>query len=46
MLRTLRGPDGGPSRGVRLVAVLLALALLGGAATALFPVLRWLADLL
>ena len=46
VLRSLRGPDGGPSRGVRLMAVLLALALLGGAATSLFPVLSWLGDLL
>jgi hypothetical protein len=46
VLRSLRGPDGGPSKGVRLLAVLLALALLGGAATSLFPVLRWLADVL
>jgi len=28
------------------MAVLLALALLGGAATSLFPVLRWLGDVL
>jgi len=46
VLRSLRGPDGGPAKGVRLVAVLLALALLGGAATSLFPVLRWLGDVL
>ncbi|MFB9376153.1 hypothetical protein ACFFKU_01145 [Kineococcus gynurae] len=46
MLRNLRGPDGGPSRGVRLVAVLLAFALVLGAATALVPALRWLVGLL
>ncbi|WP_432485456.1 hypothetical protein [Kineococcus esterisolvens] len=46
MLRHLRGPDGGPSRGVRLVTVVLVVALVGATATALAPVLRWFLDLL
>ncbi|WP_337061952.1 hypothetical protein [Kineococcus sp. G2] len=46
MLRHLRGPDGGPSRGTRLVTVVVVVALLGAAATALLPVLGWLLDLL
>ena len=46
MLRHLRGPDGGPSRAVRLITVVLIVALVGAAATALLPVLRWFLDLL
>ncbi|MCI2237371.1 hypothetical protein MO973_40715 [Paenibacillus sp. TRM 82003] len=46
MLRHLRGPDGGPSRGTRLVTVVLVVALLGAAATALLPVLSWLLGVL
>lgn len=46
MLRMMRGPDGGPSRGLRLLALIVALTLLGAAATALTPVLGWLLDLL
>ncbi|GAB7193153.1 hypothetical protein NUM3379_38620 [Kineococcus sp. NUM-3379] len=43
----LRDPDtGGPSRGVRLVALVVALGMLALSATALVPVLRWLADVL
>ncbi len=46
VLRHLRGPDGGPSRAVRLITVVLIVALAGAAATALLPVLRWFLDLL
>ncbi len=46
VLRHLRGPDGGPSRGVRLITIVLVVALVAAGATALAPVLRWLLDLL
>ena len=47
VLRLLRdGSTGGPARGVRLVALLVAVAMLGLSATALAPALRWLLDLL
>ncbi|MGI4894756.1 MAG: hypothetical protein ACRYF3_06565 [Janthinobacterium lividum] len=46
MLRMMRGPDGGPSRGVRLITVVLIVAVFGGAAAALSPVLGWLLNLL
>ncbi|NAZ74669.1 MULTISPECIES: hypothetical protein [Kineococcus] len=46
MLRMMRGPDGGPSRGVRLITLLVIVAVLGGTAAALTPVLGWLLDLL
>ena len=46
VLRMMRGPDGGPSRGLRLMALIVALALVGAAATALTPLLTWLLDLL
>ncbi|WP_369056096.1 MULTISPECIES: hypothetical protein [Kineococcus] len=46
MLRSLRGPDGGPSRGVRLLTVVVVVALVAGSATVLLPVLGWLVDLL
>ena len=46
MLRMLRGPDGGPSRVVRLITVLLIVAVLGGTAAVLSPVLGWLLRLL
>ncbi|MBB2902584.1 type II secretory pathway component PulK [Kineococcus radiotolerans] len=46
MLRMMRGPDGGPSRGVRLLTLLVLVAVLGGSAAALTPVLGWLLGLL
>ena len=46
VMRMMRGPDGGPSRGLRLMALIVALALVGAAATALTPLLTWLLDLL
>ena len=47
MLRLLRDPDtGGPSRAVRLVALVVALGMLALSATALSPVLQWLLDIL
>ncbi len=46
VLRSLRGPDGGPSRGVRLLTVVVVVALVAGSATVLLPVLGWLVDLL
>lgn len=38
----MRGPDGGPGAGVRVLAALVALGLLAVAAPLVIPVLRWL----
>jgi hypothetical protein len=46
VLRMMRGPDGGPSKAVRLLTLLVVVAVLGGSAAALTPVLGWLLDLL
>ncbi|MFD0485013.1 hypothetical protein ACFQ46_20665 [Kineococcus sp. GCM10028916] len=46
MLRMMRGPDGGPSRAVRLMTLIVVIAVLGASAAALTPVLGWLLDLL
>lgn len=46
VLRTLRGPDGGPARGVRVVALLLVLGLVAALIPTLVPVLRRLLELL
>ncbi|GAA2026217.1 hypothetical protein WDZ16_01140 [Pseudokineococcus marinus] len=45
VLRTLRDPEGGPSRGVRVVAVLLVLGLVAALIPTLVPVLRGLLEL-
>jgi len=42
----MRGPDGGPSRGVRLLTLIVILAVVAGSAAALTPVLGWLLNLL
>jgi hypothetical protein len=42
----MRGPDGGPSRAIRLVTLIVVLAVLLGSAAALTPALGWLLDLL
>ena len=47
MLRMLRDPGtGGPSRMVRLIALVVAVGMLALSTTALSPVLRWLLDVL
>ncbi|WP_345714178.1 hypothetical protein [Kineococcus glutinatus] len=47
MLRLLRDRrTGDPARGTRLVALVVALGMLGLSATALAPVLRWLLGVL
>ncbi len=46
VLRMMRGPDGGPSRAVRLMTLIVVIAVLGASAAALTPVLGWLLDLL
>ena len=46
MLRMMRGPDGGPSRAVKLMTLVVVLAVLAGSAAALTPVLGWLVGLL
>lgn len=42
MLRMMRGPDGGPGAGVRILAALVVLGLLAVAAPLIVPLLRWL----
>ena len=42
MLPALRDPSGKPAAPLRLVAVLVVLGLLGLAAPAVIPVVRWL----
>lgn len=41
MLRLLRAPSGGPAVRTRVVAFLLALGMLLGAAPLLIPITRW-----
>ncbi|WP_299039109.1 hypothetical protein [uncultured Pseudokineococcus sp.] len=45
VLRSLRDPDGGPARGVRVLALLLVLGLVAALIPALIPALRGLLDL-
>lgn len=42
----MRGPDGGPSRAVKLLTLVVVIAVLGTSAAALTPVLGWLLSLL